>query len=455
MGFSALEGSWLEGQDALVSTAVGALTFWLLGAVVGLLLPRPKWLATSSFLGPSAFYSPAGVLVRRLSLLFQGLYILREVWFHFTLPGTFSAIILAIMGLCTGQGWKFQLPQREGRLRRIRSKKDVRGNGDEGSQWYVGDQDLEFFKERVEVPGEVKGAGPWEHMMYKDFGSFTYEAWRRSLTNGKTEYKSVTVAEDSTAEEFMDFYLDDDTRATWDTMISEHELLENGNKQQRCQVVRWVRTFPFSFLSKREYCIGRRMWRSQDGCLYGITKSIEHPRAPPARGIVRMDVFWSMWRSRTIPCPHGTGRPACETVLLHHEQFKIPENLARFAVRAGMTGFVKKLGPAVKQFVEERRQRVSPFSDDTEAYGMSHPVNPPPASAASVASLSDTASEISSTDSESLPDSPSAMQGCPSRRRGGKQRRPVGPIRRLQQINAAVVAAGVAFALGRATSGRH
>ena len=47
---------------------------------------------------------------------------------------------------------------------------------------YVGDQDLEFFKERVEVPGEVKGAGPWEHMMYKDFGSFTYEAWRRSLT---------------------------------------------------------------------------------------------------------------------------------------------------------------------------------------------------------------------------------------------------------------------------------
>ena len=38
MGLNALEGSWLEGQDALVSTAVGALTFWLLGAVVGLLV---------------------------------------------------------------------------------------------------------------------------------------------------------------------------------------------------------------------------------------------------------------------------------------------------------------------------------------------------------------------------------------------------------------------------------
>jgi hypothetical protein len=36
-----------------------------------------------------------------------------------------------------------------------------------------------------------------------------------ALQDGKTEYKSVTVAEDSTAEEFMDFYLDDDTRPKW------------------------------------------------------------------------------------------------------------------------------------------------------------------------------------------------------------------------------------------------
>ena len=30
-----------------------------------------------------------------------------------------------------------------------------------------------------------------------------------------TEYKSVTVANDATAEEFMDFYLDDPTRPKW------------------------------------------------------------------------------------------------------------------------------------------------------------------------------------------------------------------------------------------------
>lgn len=280
------------------------------------------------------------------------------------------------------------------------------------------------------------------------------------LQDGKTEYKSTTVADDATAEEFMDFYLDDSSRHTWvgdmlfnscklkvklvssalalsqyslsrtefysaaqsrntsfvtihfiiaapallwhahvqllqplgviqiqlcahlhrhfstciicvcagplsryvrlcvqDTMISDYDIVESGPSNQRCQVVHWLRTFPFSFISQREYVIGRRVWK-QNGALYGIMKSIKHPQAPPTSGIVRMDVFYSMWRSRTIPDPKDPSRPACETVLLHHEQFKIPENLSRFAVRHGMAGFVKKMAPAVKAFVTARRQRV-------------------------------------------------------------------------------------------------
>ena len=58
-----------------------------------------------------------------------------------------------------------------------------------------------------------------------------------------------------------------------DAMISAHESLESGDGRRRCQVVRWERTFPFSFLSKREYVIGRRMFRGPDGSLYGITKA--------------------------------------------------------------------------------------------------------------------------------------------------------------------------------------
>ncbi len=58
-----------------------------------------------------------------------------------------------------------------------------------------------------------------------------------------------------------------------------------------------------------------------------------------------------------LPC-----RPACETVLLHFEQFKIPEKLARFAVKHGMSGFVKTLAVNIGDFVEERRKRVKPVS---------------------------------------------------------------------------------------------
>ena len=179
------------------------------------------------------------------------------------------------------------------------------------------------------------------------------------MQGNNTEYKSVTVANDATAEEFMDFYLDDPTRPKWvrsllslyrqyhlhvghklhmgpssacldgvphepqsclvsasvwcwgsfpgnleqlqrhvvqwcvrgdvrwsgreacvraqDSMISETEVLENGDGKHRCQVVRWMRTFPFSFISKREYVIARRMWRGADGALYGITKARTSP----------------------------------------------------------------------------------------------------------------------------------------------------------------------------------
>ena len=69
----------------------------------------------------------------------------------------------------------------------------------------------------------------------------------------------------------MDIYFDDDGRPSWDTMITQHEVLEHGDFAQRQQVVRWIRKFPFSFLTDREYVIARRMYRQGDD-LYGITK---------------------------------------------------------------------------------------------------------------------------------------------------------------------------------------
>ena len=44
---------------------------------------------------------------------------------------------------------------------------------------------------------------------------------------------------------------------------AETHLLESGEQGGRCQVVRWLRTFPFAFISQREYVIARRFFRDQ------------------------------------------------------------------------------------------------------------------------------------------------------------------------------------------------
>lgn len=49
------------------------------------------------------------------------------------------------------------------------------------------------------------------------------------MQDGKTDYKSVTVASNATAEEFMDFYFDDNVRMKW---VSATELNSCIQKQQ-------------------------------------------------------------------------------------------------------------------------------------------------------------------------------------------------------------------------------
>lgn len=48
----------------------------------------------------------------------------------------------------------------------------------------------------------------------------SYTSYRRMLPEGKTEYRSTTVFEDATAQEMMDFYLDDDCRERWDSLLA-------------------------------------------------------------------------------------------------------------------------------------------------------------------------------------------------------------------------------------------
>ena len=108
-------------------------------------------------------------------------------------------------------------------------------------------------------------------------------------------------------------------------------------------------------------CICARHWLAGSRCLCKPWPArVQHPFLPfLGIGSTRCETEGAAWGcSRTIPSPKGGSKPACETVLLHREDFKIPEKMARFAVRHGMAGFVKKMGAGVQPFVEARRARV-------------------------------------------------------------------------------------------------
>ena len=57
----------------------------------------------------------------------------REIWYHFTSPGTFHALLNALAGLFSGQGWHFVPPQRPHKLRKLKHKKSGEGRHEKGS----------------------------------------------------------------------------------------------------------------------------------------------------------------------------------------------------------------------------------------------------------------------------------------------------------------------------------
>eukprot|EP00210_Caulerpa_lentillifera_P007288 g6967.t1 len=215
------------------------------------------------------------------------------------------------------------------------------------------EDNIEFFEKRI--AGDDDDGTNWKPILRKNLREYLqYDAQMRILQGNKTEYKSTSILRDATAEELTAFYLDDECRRTWDKLLAKCESIESGSRKDRCEVVRWIRSFPFPFLSDREYVIGRKIFK-RDDVIYTVTRGVNHVNVPITSSVVRMDVYYSIWSCRNIPCPWGSEKTACEVILLHHEQFKIPEKLARFAAVRGMWGFVKNMGPAMITYVKDYR----------------------------------------------------------------------------------------------------
>ncbi|KAA8533532.1 hypothetical protein F0562_031034 [Nyssa sinensis] len=214
---------------------------------------------------------------------------------------------------------------------------------------FVTEEDLEHLCHLVE---RTDGGPPWKHVMDRSTSSMNYQAWQRDHETGPPQYCSRTVYEDATPELLRDFFWDDDFRLKWDDMLRHSATIEEC-PTTGTMVVHWIRKFPF-FCSDREYTIGRRIWESGRS-YYCVTKGVPC-RSVPRQGKPRhVDLYYSSWFIQSVESRKGNNQPsACEVIFFHHEDVGIPWEIAKFGVRQGMWGHVKKIEHGLRAYQRAR-----------------------------------------------------------------------------------------------------
>ncbi|XP_071929286.1 uncharacterized protein [Coffea arabica] len=213
----------------------------------------------------------------------------------------------------------------------------------------VRNEDLEHLCHLV---GRRDGGPPWKHMMERSTSEMSYQAWQRDPETGPPQYCSRTVYEDATPELLRDFFWDDEFRLKWDDMLIHAETLEEC-PTSGTMIVHWIRKFPF-FCSDREYIIGRRIWESGRS-YYCVTKGVPCDSIPRRGKPRRVDLYYSSWYIQAVESRKGNGQlDACEVLLFHHEDMGIPWEIAKFGVRQGMWGTVRKIERGFRSYQRTR-----------------------------------------------------------------------------------------------------
>ncbi|KAF3634100.1 hypothetical protein T459_09701 [Capsicum annuum] len=213
----------------------------------------------------------------------------------------------------------------------------------------ITDEDLDHLWHLVE---RKDGGPPWKHVMDRSAPNMSYQAWQRDPENGPPQYCSRTVYEDASPELLRDFFWDDEFRVKWDDMIVHAETIEEC-PTTGTMVVHWVRKFPF-FCSDREYIFGRRIWESGRS-YYCVTKAVPCSTIPRKDKPRRVDVYYSSWFIQAVESRKGNGQlTACEVLLFHHEDMGIPWEIAKFGVRQGMWGTVRKIEHGLRSYQKSR-----------------------------------------------------------------------------------------------------
>lgn len=114
------------------------------------------------------------------------------MWRNLFAPGTFRGVLRnAWCTLTTGARFEWPAPSVDVSSAVV---VDAPATPAAADSWYITGKDLAQFKWTINEDGAPAGVSAWEPMMEKQWPGCTYTAWRRTLANGKSEYKSVTVS---------------------------------------------------------------------------------------------------------------------------------------------------------------------------------------------------------------------------------------------------------------------
>ncbi|MDJ0783547.1 MAG: START domain-containing protein [Desulfosarcinaceae bacterium] len=153
---------------------------------------------------------------------------------------------------------------------------------------------------------------------------------------GHAAYRAQGILK-APVEQILAVLEDNATAADWMPDLAQQELVDQRSALER--VTRSIYALPFPFADRELVLQCHLFFDREAGDLVADAVSIDHPRAPLAKGRVRAHMVCSRTRLR----PLGPNRTAVDFLMLVDPRGRIPVVMAAFGLRQAPFKFVKAL----------------------------------------------------------------------------------------------------------------
>lgn len=201
-------------------------------------------------------------------------------------------------------------------------------------------QRVSCFPDALPDGGKFEGTR-WQLMVSAEVpGSLSHRCYRHVFDDDSTTYLSESIVENASPEQVVRFYLADEERHHWDDTYHHGELVRTDSTTG-AEVLYYVRNFPV-MCAPRDYVFSRRTFVKGDSYVT-VSKACDVPEKPPEQspGVKRVERYESSWSCKRV-LGQDNEFTATQVLLYHYEDQKLPQNVARLAVRHGMWPQVRK-----------------------------------------------------------------------------------------------------------------